>query len=351
VKNAITIIGEINTMSLETNNNTLPFPAGHPQDYRKLIDEPEFCASKHLELGLPESVVSLSSLGYSQQEIQLCPSEFGISSAFKILSKEGLEIMRDLCLRMYDNRNANAGTGENRLGSYIRGAGYRSQFVKDFCDSPELAEHISKLAGTHLARHSVPAVACGINYAPEDITKGIDSWHTDSVAFDFVMLLSDPTKIKGGEFQYFAGTKQQGQELLGIEGEEGANAELPGEKVITVTFPAAGYGFLQQGNMIFHRACRLLEKAERMTMIPSFVVAPVTEDDATNSVNMANWGDPGIVPELTRHETWRASARLTELTAAIKLDDSNQDLLRELDKALEPLLSFRKELSQNQKSK
>lgn len=325
--------------------NTLPFPSGHPQDYRQLSNEPEFCADKHLELGQPETVVSLSALGYLDKDIQQCPSEFGISNAFKILSDEGLAIMRDLCLRMYDNRNANTGTGENRLGSYIRGAGYRSQFIKDFCDSPELAEHISKLAGTQLARHSVPAVACGINYAPEDITKGIDSWHTDSVAFDFVMLLSDPAKIKGGEFQYFAGTKEQGQELLGIQGEEGANAELPNERVITVNFPAAGYGFLQQGNMIFHRARRLLEKAERMTVIPSFVVAPVTENDATNSINMANWGDPGIVPELTRHEAWRASARLNELINAIELDDSNQDLLRELDKALRPLLSFRQQLS------
>lgn len=337
-------------MPVNSTNNTLPFPSDHPQEYRKLVDEPEFCADKHLQLELPESVVSLSSLGYSEQEIQQCPSEFGISAAFRILSDEGLNIMRDLCLRMYDNRNANAGTGENRLGSYIRGAGYRSQFIKDFCDSPELAEHISKLAGIQLARHSVPAVACGINYAPEDISKGIDSWHTDSVAYDFVMLLSDPVKIKGGEFQYFSGTKQQGQELLGIEGEEGANAELPSEKVITVEFPAAGYGFLQQGNMIFHRACRLLEKAERMTMIPSFVVAPVTEDDTTNSVNMANWGDPGIVPELTRHEAWRASARLNELINTIALEDSNQELLKELDKALDPLLSFREELSQSQKS-
>ena len=337
-------------MPVNSTNNTLPFPSDHPQEYSKLVDEPEFCADKHLQLELPESVVSLSSLGYSEQEIQQCPSEFGISAAFRILSDEGLNIMRDLCLRMYDNRNANAGTGENRLGSYIRGAGYRSQFIKDFCDSPELAEHISKLAGIQLARHSVPAVACGINYAPEDISKGIDSWHTDSVAYDFVMLLSDPVKIKGGEFQYFSGTKQQGQELLGIEGEEGANAELPSEKVITVEFPAAGYGFLQQGNMIFHRACRLLEKAERMTMIPSFVVAPVTEDDTTNSVNMANWGDPGIVPELTRHEAWRASARLNELINTIALEDSNQELLKELDKALDPLLSFREELSQSQKS-
>jgi len=326
---------------------TLPFPSGRPRGYRKLDKEPEFCAAKHLDLGMPDSRVSLSSLGYSEQDVQQCPSDFGLSSAFKILSDEGLTIVRELCLRMYDNRNANTGTGENRLGSYIRGAGYRSKFIKDFCDSPELAEHVSKLAGAPLARHSVPAVACGINYAPDDITQGIDSWHTDSVAFDIVMLLSDPAQISGGEFQYFAGTKKQGQELLGIYGEEGANAELPGERVVTVPFPAAGYGFLQQGNMIFHRACRLLKKAERISMIPAFVVTPGDANDATNSENMTTWSDPGITCELTRHEAWRASARLQKLVDAIELNDSNHKLTEKLDRALKPLLTFRQQLSKD----
>ena len=242
--------------------------------------------------------------------------------------------MRDICLKMYDNRNASIGTGANRLGSYCRGAGYRSQFIRDFCDSPELAEHLTQIAGVSLARHSVPAVACGVNYAPEDIRNAVDTWHTDSVAFDIVMMLSDPSQFQGGEFQYFHGTKEEGQSLLGISGEEGKDAELPPDRVITVPFPAAGYGFLQQGNMIFHRACRLLKKAERMTMIPSFVVTPDTANDATNSVNMAGWDDPCIKAELTRHEVWRASARLNQLIETISLYDDDTKLAQDIDKAL-----------------
>jgi hypothetical protein len=111
-----------------------------------------------------------------------------------------------------------------------------------------------------------------------------------------------------------------------------------------VGFPAAGYGFMQQGNMIFHRARQLSKKAERMTMIPSFVVTPVTADDATNSVNMAGWDDPGIVPELTRHEAWRAAARLERLIHDISLDENPAALSARLDKALEPLLKFRQRL-------
>jgi hypothetical protein len=155
------------------------------------------------------------------------------------------------------------------------------------------------------------------------------------------MMVSDPTILEGGEFQYFHGTKMEGQSLLGIDGEEGVDTELPSERVITVPFPAAGYGFMQQGNMIFHRACRLKKRADRITMIPSFVVVPSTSDDATNSVNMAGWDDPGITAELARHEAWRASARLEELVDTISLHDTNENLSEQLDKALEPLLKFR----------
>lgn len=328
-------------------DQTLPFPGQRPPEYIKLENEPEFHAGTHLQLEQPSEVHSLTRLGYRDEDVSNCPSDFGVSSAFRILSEEGLAVMRDICLKMYDNRNISVGTGVNRLGSYVRGAGYRSKFIRDFCDSPELAEHLSGLAGVRLARHSVPAVACGVNYAPEDITRAVDSWHTDSVAFDIVMMLSDPGLIEGGEFQYFAGTKMEGSDLLGIAGEEGKDAELPEDRIVTIPFPAAGYGFMQQGNMIFHRACRLKRKAERMTMIPSFVVVPPHAPDATNSVNMAGWDDPGLAAELTRHEAWRASARLSELVDHVSLHDSPKRLFDDLDAALAPLLAFRDRLKKD----
>lgn len=326
---------------------TLKFPDQRPAEYIKLDGEPVFDASKHLQLESPADVTSLTALGYCAADTENCPSEFGVSTAFRILSDEGLAIMREVCLKMYDNRNISVGTGVNRLGSYVRGAGYRSKFIKDFCDSPELAEHLSAMADVKLARHSVPAVACGVNYAPEDIRRAVDSWHTDSVAYDIVMMLSDPLSLDGGEFQYFHGTKMEGQQLLGITGEEGIDTELPEDRIVTVPFPAAGYGFMQQGNMIFHRARRLNKRAERMTMIPSFVVVPAHAPDATNSVNMASWDDPGLAAELTRHEAWRASARLGELVDNVSLHDNRKRLVEDMDKALAPLLAFRDRLAKD----
>ncbi|KRO96662.1 MAG: hypothetical protein ABS24_10165 [SAR92 bacterium BACL26 MAG-121220-bin70] len=255
--------------------------------------------------------------------------------------------MREICERIYENRNSSAGTGANRLGSYARGAGYRSKFIRDFCDSPELAAHLSAIANVTLGRHSVPAVACGINYAPDDITKAVDNWHVDSVSYDIVMMLSDPNRIKGGEFQIFNGTKQEGREILGINGEEGIDTQLPENRVITLPFPSAGYGFLQQGNMIFHRACRLQEKADRITIIPSFEVLPSSSMDATNSINMSGWDDPGIQQELARHEIWRASARLDKLLDEVKLNDDPLKLAANINDAISKLLAFKNNLEEH----
>jgi len=318
----------------------LPFPNTHPSTYLPLSKEPVFDASKHLALEMPSHCMSLADLGYSPEEINRCASPFAYSDAFRILSNEGVAAMEVVCQEIYGNRNESAGTGANRLGSYARGAGYRSRFIRDFCDSQAVAEHLSKIAGVTLGRHSVPAVACGINYAPDDINRAVDTWHVDSVNFDVVMMVTDPRDLKGGEFQVFKGTRQEGQELLGIIGEEGGDATLPEARVSSIPFPEAGYGFLQKGTHIFHRACRLLEKAKRITLIPSYEVLPAHDTDSTNAINMADWTDPGISAELARHEVWRASARLEQLLSDINLNDEPRALGSSIREAVSQLNQF-----------
>ncbi len=279
-----------------------------------------FDPSRHLALEMPQAVTHLGELGYLEEELTDCVSTFGVSTAFRILSPEGVAAMHEVCQQIYHNRNTSEGTG------------------------PELAEHLSQIAGVSLGRHSVPAVACGINYAPEDLSRAIDSWHVDSVAFDIVMMITDPTILKGGEFQYFHGTKEEGQAMLGISGEEGKDAALPPERVITVPFPEAGFGFMQQGNLIFHRACRLLERAERITLIPSFEVLPPCAPDGTNTLNMTDWDDPGMCPELARHEIWRATARLEQVLEEISLEDTPGALSTRIESALSRLVAFQEKL-------
>lgn len=322
---------------------TLNFPSDKPAPYVRLSGEPRFEAGKHLALEAPAASLSLSQLGYDDEAIARCPSSLGVTAPFRIFSDEGLAVMQELAMQMKANRNEAAGTGKNRLGSYIRGAGYRSQFVYDFCESRELLSFLSELTGAPLGRHTVPAVACGINYAPEDITRAIDTWHVDSVSFDAVILLTDPTTFRGGKFEYFHGTKSEGEALLGARGEEGAETTLPAERVTAVDFPAAGYGFVQQGNMVFHRACRLLEKAERTTLLPSFVVLSEATD-ATNVSAMSRWGDPGLLTELARHEAWLAQARLRRVIDELPLSASREEIAQAVEAAAAGLNRFANEV-------
>ena len=314
---------------------TLPFPPERPPEYLPLANEPRFNAARHLALQKPERKILLADLGYDEQTIAQCPSPVAVSSAFRVFSDEGLAVMQELCARMKSNRNVSAGTGNNRLGSYIRGAGYRSQFVRDFCECPEWLAFVSKVAQTPLARHSVPAVACGINYAPEDISRAVDTWHIDSVAFDSVILLNDPATFVGGEFQFFMGRKEEGEEILGGGGEAGSQAELPADRVHTMDFVSAGWGFLQQGNRVFHRACRLREPGDRVTMVPSFVATDKAgEADTTNVDAMSKWSDPGLPTELARHAAWQGARRLARAVDSLPLSAPPQQLADSLSHAV-----------------
>ena len=321
---------------------TLPFPADKPAAYVRLRGEPVFDAGRHLALEGPGGGVSLAELGYDAATIAQSPSPLGLTAPFRVFSDEGVAVMRELAGRMKSNRNEASATGENRLGSYIRGAGYRSRFVRDFCECPQWLELLSDLAGAALARHSVPAVACGINYAPEDVTRAIDTWHVDSVSFDAVILLTDPAAYRGGEFQYFHGTQAEGESILGISGNgvRGTQNDLPPERVNTVVFPAAGYGFLQQGNLVFHRARRLREKAERVTLLPSFVVVGDEKTDRTNVDSLSRWGDPGMLTELARHEAWLARDNLGRLIDDLPLAASGEQIATAIDSSVAGLTRY-----------
>jgi len=37
----------------------------------------------------------------------------------------------------------------------------------------------------------------------EGFGYGIDKWHYDTLQVDYVMFVTDPNEVEGGEFQYF----------------------------------------------------------------------------------------------------------------------------------------------------
>lgn len=104
----------------------LPFPAVAPEGFSALPAEPVFDPAKHLQLEPPAKVYSLADLGYDDDAIAACPTPFGATSVFRILSDEGATAMLEVAHLLEDFTTSNA-----RIARNVRGGAYRSKFLRD----------------------------------------------------------------------------------------------------------------------------------------------------------------------------------------------------------------------------
>lgn len=302
----------------------LPFPRTMPAAYQCADDGPPYDPARHLALERPERLWTLAELGYDAAAIAACPTDVAITAPFRVLSDQGVAALHEVTLRLKAQRTRLAG---NRVPSHLAGGVYRSKFLRDLCNCPVVADFLSEVAGTPLAPHSMPSQQLYVNYAPDYIGKAVDAWHFDGVGFDYVLMVSDPAKLEGGAFQFFLGPKAEATELLGIDYlRKGATGELPAERVVGVAFPAAGYAVFQQGNMVVHRAARLLRPAERTTIVPAYVGLETDYPDPTAVEDMPHYGEPGILAELTRHVAWRTRAKLAGVIDRLSLAEDPETL-------------------------
>ena len=261
---------------------TIPkFPELPPEGYQYLEDETSYDPTIHLLLEFPERIWSLEEFGYDAAAINSCASSVAVTSPFRVLSDEGVKVLHRIVTRLKAQRTQLEGS---RVPSHLAGGVYRSRFLRDFCACPVILEHMSSISGTTLAPHSMPSQQLYVNYAPEDIDKAVDEWHYDGIGFDYVLMMSDPKKLQGGNFEYFKGTKFEIAEMFEMAVHEvryGIKSDLPGERVIKAQFPAAGYAIFQQGNMVVHRAAKLHAPGDRITMVPGLVSRDLTVPDPT----------------------------------------------------------------------
>jgi hypothetical protein len=292
----------------------LLFPLQMPPTYERLEAEPTFDARRHLALEAPAKTWSLSDLGYSAARLQESASDVAVAGPFRLLSPEGVEAARTVAASLRQVRRTS-----DRTANYVAGGVYRSRFLRDLCQCKEITVFLSEIAGCELLAHSMPSQQIYINYAPEDLSRAVDTWHVDSIGFDYVLLINDPATFRGGRFQFFCGTKEEAAEILKADDLTGPiQRELPAERVITPDFPGAGYAIFQQGNLVMHRATRLLERAERTTFVPGLVARDTRFPDPTLS-GVTGWGEPGIVAEFARHKAWLVRSRLEQLIEGIDL--------------------------------
>ena len=274
-----------------------------PIGYEPLLSEPLFNPSVHLALERPAQVVGLSEFGYTNDEIADCPSDFAVTNIFRILSEEGVACLYEVAKQLEAFTTSNP-----RIERCTRGGVYRSQFLQDLCQCPEITDFISDFVGVKLLPHTMPHQLGHLNYAPKTVGENIDKWHVDTLRYDYVMFVTDPTRQKGGEFQYFKGTKSE------AETARKKGIPLPAEKIVSPKMPGAGYAIMQQGNMVVHQAKALAEIGERITMVNGYIPADPRFPDYTR-YDQLTFADPLQIAttEYSRHIALHAQRLIDSL--------------------------------------
>ena len=307
-------------------NVAVPFPERRPAGYEWLPDEVPFDPGRHLALEPPAGVTGLAEFGYSEAEIEPTATPVAVSSPFRVLSETGAEIMLQTARRL----RPWATRAGNRIENVVRSGCYRSRWLRDLCISPEVAEAMSAIYGAPVAPHSMPVHLGHMNFEPADPAEAVDKWHHDTVPLDYVMMVTDPTRIAGGRFEYFTGTKAEAAALAA----EGGTP--PRDRVVAPEFPGPGYAIALHGNMVVHRAAPLAERAERITMVNAYVALDRSRDDQSRMRDLFGIDDEAaIYTELARHAAWRAQGRLGTLIETLPFHQEPEAVIARLEAAVE----------------
>ena len=257
---------------------------------------------RYLQLERPAEVHTFAQFGHVDEDVLLSP--VAVTEPFRVLSDEGvavaLEISRDL---------EKIAVGDAR-SKRMRGCTYRSRFFDGMYRDPELVSFLAELAQAELREHPIGHHQVQLNFAPDEVGRDVDVWHYDVVAYDFVMLLTDPAAMKGGNTEFFQGTVEEG---MGILAERGT---IPPERIGAVRYPAAGWAFLQQGHQVLHRAARLEQAYPRVSLVASYYCADprFREPTILPPLRRADGRDPALV-EWAGYAAYRTVERLRAFLA------------------------------------
>lgn len=260
----------------------------------------------YVEIVPPERVILLEEWGEDAPG-PTALSPVAITMPFRFLSDDALEILQAICAEL--ERDA---SGDERIAKRVRGSIYRSEFLRGMYHDPAIIEFLCGLAQAPLEPHPVSHHAIHINYAPDDLSRNVDQWHRDVISFDYVLMLSDPRPMKGGRFQYFLGSVEEGKQLL----ESGSG--LPPGRVVSAEFPGPGWAVLQQGHRVLHRAARLEERYQRITIVGSYWTPLPNLDDPTDLASLLKVDGREIaLVEWSRYQALVAARRLEHFAEAM----------------------------------
>ncbi len=315
-------------------NKKNQLPIRQPARYQWLKSEPEFDPGKHLALETPEKIWTLKEFGYTSDEINQHPFPIAITTAFRMLSHEGLEAMREVTQQLIDFSSTS-----DRIGNFVRGGVYRSKFLRDFCNSPEITSFIEELVGTGVIPHTMPLYQGHINLLPKETNRDVDRWHLDTVCLDYVLLLTDPKEFEGGHFQFYPCHKDEAISSLNGTGKKSIQP-------ISMQIPDAGYAILQQGNMVVHRALQVTKGDERTTLVHSFLPENLSAKDISQLSDCSPIDPHEILfTEWARHKAFLSQRKLEHLIKHLPFTDNRELICQRLSEAIKDVQSAILEIS------
>jgi hypothetical protein len=309
------------------------FPRELPPGFTFVEGEPEFDASKHLALEMPDRIVTMKDLGYTDAETGQFPSPIAAAGPVRILSDEGVAALEQ-AIEATRPRMVPSPAGDPRL--YF--GSYHSRFMRDLTFAPELTDFLSELFQAPIAAHTMGALGIQLNIGEQPQAE-ILPWHDDRTSFTAVISMYDPTKVDGGRFEYFLGTREEGRQILKEQG------ELPADRVEAPTCPP-GYGAFIQGTAVYHRAAPLRSAGYRASFLLSFchrdASYPDLNDDRTyftdqrERLGVESDVNP-VFTEWARHNAWLAQARLGTLMDELPWTNDTQYIADQMRLAIAPI--------------
>ena len=300
----------------------VPFPEARPAGYIWLEGEPEFDPHSDLALEFPTEKVMLSDLGYHPDVIASKATPFAVSSPFRVLSSQGASTLLSITRQL-----RNFSVSSQRIENMVRGGCYRSRWLRDLCTSKEIAAHMSAIYGIPVAPHPMVVQLGHLNFEPANLSAAVDKWHHDTLPLDFVMMVTDPAALAGGEFEWFHGTKD----------EAAAYAPLPppAKRRVAPTFPGAGYAIALHGDMVVHRGAPLTQPGERITFVNGYVAMDTRVDEQSRSRDLIGLDDPEVLyTEWAKYAAWRSAGRLQHLIADLDFTSDVEQVARRLQAAI-----------------
>lgn len=264
-----------------------------------------FDPSRHLNFSPPKEFYTLEELGLSSEG---STSPVAITAPFPLLSEEGIKATRADLFRQEILEKYRWKEAKDPNVYKLRGYAQAAPFVYDMWSSDAMLKACSQAAGCDLEvvfdyeighinvqlppgkaksdadienllppavpprqRADVDSTAAE-EAAKEDI-QNVTSWHNDSYPWVCVVMLSDPTGMKGGETALRKGDGS----LLKVRG------------------PSMGSAVMMQGGLINHVALKALGDGERITMVTSFRPKDPHMPDSSNLGNVRKVSEKGAL--------------------------------------------------------